>query len=799
MKHYLSLAPRYLAAHKRKTRLTVLSVAMAVTLVVGIFSMLDTLVKFERVQVLRDEGNYHFLVRKPSEKEMRYIDSRVEVKSTGSFKDLGEGKIDGENCAFGSIDDRFAANLNFTLVEGSHPRGAHEIMLEKWVMESRKPALTVGDKVSLAIPGRAVESYTISGIYSDLGATKAAGIPGVFLSAKAAEGLVPKNDDFFILFKEGVSVMKAEGEIRKALSLPDNRVARNERLLAFTLQSRNSRVRDMYGLGVILFCLVLVTGVVMIYNTFNITVMERVRHFGLLRCIGASSVQIRRVIRREAFSIALRAIPFGVIAGILMTVACSVVLKYVNSHIYGKIPLSGISPAGIGVGVVMGFLTVYLASLLPAKKASRVSPVNALTGSNEIRVSKRRKLGLLSKILHAEIAIGINNAVNKRKTLFLMACSIAFSVTLFLGFNILVNPEYMGMKAIKAYTADISVTAGEGIRSDLFGKLSSIEGVRRVYGRMAGYVNATFAAARLTDTYKKQAGGIMTDETGFLIPAENSWLLSYDKAQFEWMKEYLMEGEADESRLNAENGIIAVEKNWRRNDRYETVKLKLGDKVRIRTAAGEKEFSVMGVCDSIPYSSEEQTMTAFITTEKLFTEIMGDRTYGVIDIQLGHRNREQTVAAIKELAGSTAKVLDKRQYNEQARNAFMTVAVFIYGFVGVIVLISILNIINTMNTSVAAKTRYLGVMRAVGMSGSQLTVMVITEAAIYSLCGCIAGCTFGVLLRKAMTDFFLAEWKFPLLQVILIFAFALLASALSVIAPLRRIKARSISEVTAAL
>jgi putative ABC transport system permease protein len=125
-------------------------------------------------------------------------------------------------------------------------------------------------------------------------------------------------------------------------------------------------------------------------------------------------------------------------------------------------------------------------------------------------------------------------------------------------------------------------------------------------------------------------------------------------------------------------------------------------------------------------------------------------------------------------------------------------AVFIYGFVAVIALISILNIISTMNTSVMSKIKYLGVMRAVGMSGRQMDKMVIQEAATYCLAGCLSGCVLGVMVQKALTaqlyPGFHVIWKFPALQIVLIICLAFCVTIISVISPLRKIKSKGITE-----
>ncbi len=797
MKNYLALAPKYLSKHRKKTRLTVLSVVMAVALVVGIFSMLDALVKFEKVQVLKREGNYHILIRNPTQNEINSIGSRIDVENFGMLKDLGEGTINNVKCALGSIDANFAGNLNIVLAEGSAPIKKNEIMLEKWYMD--KATLKIGDTVTTFLSNGTTGKYIISGIINDWGATKAAAIPFVFLSWEASEGLSAVNSQYFVLFKEDVNIQNAKKEIVSDLNIPEDRIGYNEGLLALMLQTNNNRVIKLYAIGAVLFALVLITAVVMIYNTFNISVMDRVRQFGLLRCIGASKKQIKRLVGRESLLISLKAIPFGVLAGILITLACSALLKFYNKNFFGDITIFNVSTIGIGAGVLTGFLTVFMASLLPAKKAARVSPVNAVTGSGEIKITKRKKRSTLTRLFRVETAIGMNNAVNKKRTLVLMSSSIAISIVMFLGFSVLVNPTFMGMSTTKSYTADISLSSDTGISSNLFKSLSSLDGAENVSGRMSSLVSAAFNASRLTDKYKESIGDIKTATNNLLVAPENSWLVSYNETQLKWAKDYLSEGTCDDNNLNKQNGMIAVRKIYRNNELIKTTDFQLGDKVYVGTNAGTEEFTVMGIMDSAPYSTDKLTMTTFITTEKLFREVSNDTLYKTVDIQLNDKDQEQTVSQVKEMIDGTVTLHDKRQLNTEADNAFMTIAIFIYGFVGVIVLISVLNIINTMNTSVASKTKYLGTMRAIGMSGKQLNKMVLAQSITYSVTGCIAGCILGIFLQRKLLDILATDWMFPAWQVILIFVICVLTAALSVISPLRGIKAKGISETIKSL
>ncbi|TZE81896.1 ABC transporter permease [Calorimonas adulescens] len=802
MNSYLSIVSKYLSAHKKKTRLVITSVVIAVALVTSIFSMLDIFIRFEKIQLIHEYGNFHLGVKDATDKEKKAIANRIDVKNSGMWISFRNGNINGKECELAAVDEKFSPNMNITILEGKFPVAENELILEAWAAESLH--LNVGDMTEITFADNTEKKFIVSGIYSDYGDTKAKSVPGIFLSvAGANKAKAEKSTVFLIEFKDDVNINNAQKAIQSSLKLADNRIVRNEYLLSVMGYGNNNPVRRLYATGAVLFCIVLIAGVMMIYNTFNISVMERVQQFGLLRCIGASQSQIKKLVKREGLHITLRAIPIGVLAGMLLAFLCSVILKYYNSSLFGEMPLFNFSIVGIIAGIAIGAITVFIASSLPAKKAAGVSPVNAVNGSSEIKISQKKKQGRLTKIFRVEVAMGINNAVVKKKTLFLMSCSIAISIVMFLGFQVYVDFMYSSLKTTKPYTPDISLTSEQGLSSNLYKKLSNLSGVKKVYGRMFSYVDATFDASRLTDAYKEIIGDVQTTDNGLFIPPEKSWLISYDKNQLNWAKTDLIEGKISEEKLNEKKGIIAVARTRRNGVGIETAKLQLGDKVYIQTPDGTKEMTVMAILRTVPFNDSKSSLTTFITTEKLFTELTGESTLRIIDIQLDRSGQEQTVSEIKGMLDDSISFYDQRQKNAEVNGYFLTMAVFIYGFVAVIALISVLNIINTMNTSVASKTRYLGVMRAVGMSSAQLDKMVLAEALTYSLIGGIVGCIMGIALQKMLINTFLPRllliWKFPYMQIVLILIILLLVTVISIISPLKWIKAKGISEVIGSL
>lgn len=762
--------------------------------------MLDVFLKFEKAQIINDKGNYHLLVNNASNKERKAISSRIDVENSGRWIALNDSKINGMKIRLGAIDQSFAENITIHLIKGKFPTKPGEMMIEQWAAESMN--VHVNDEIQLTLPDQTQKKYTISGISNDKSGTKASGTPAVYLSVDETKTMAGQMGNLFLVeFKEKVNVHEAVEDIKSNLNITHDRIGLNNRLLAVIGQGKGRSVTGLYATGAVLFSIVLVAGVLMIYNMFNISVMDRVHRFGLLRCVGASQKQIKKLVKREGIMITLKAIPIGVVSGMLLTFICSVILKYYNQKIFSEIPLFSVSITGIGAGIIIGFLTVYIASLLPARKAAQVSPVNAVTGSSEIKVKKTTKRGSLTKIFRIEKAIGITNALTKKKTLVLMSSSIAISIIMFLGFQVFIDFMYSALKTTKPYTPDISLTSKHGMSESLYKKLSNIEGAEKVYGRMYGKVDATFDANRLTDDYKKRMRQIEVENNGLFIPPQSSLLISYDKSQLQWAKQDLIAGELSESELNAQNGVVAiVDKSQSTNG----TQLQLGDKIYIQTDDGTKQLSVMALLRHVPFKiPKEEHLATFITTEKLFMKLNGKSTFTDIDIQLANKHEEQTVNEIKAMLNPSITFLDARQRNAEIDQTFLTMAIFVYGFVAVIALISVLNIINTLHTSVVSKIRYFGLMRAIGMSNAQLQKMVLAEAATYSLIGSSIGCIFGVALQKVLITQLLSSlrltWEFPLMQVVFILMITLTVTILATVRPIKQIKEKDISEVVHSL
>ena len=233
----------------------------------------------------------------------------------------------------------------------------------------------------------------------------------------------------------------------------------------------------------VLFVLILIAGVLMISGSINSTVAMRTKFFGMMRCIGMSRKQLDRFVKLEALNWCKTAIPIGVLLGTVSTWALCAILRFVVKEEYTTIPLFGISLIGIVSGIVMGMVTVLLAARTPAKRASRVSPISAVSGNgNE---TKKIRRGVRTGLFSIDTALGIHHAREDKKNFFLMTGSFALSIILFLTFTVLLDlVGYLLPQSASA--SDISIVSADGgdsIPSEFMDAVRDMNGVDNIFGR----------------------------------------------------------------------------------------------------------------------------------------------------------------------------------------------------------------------------------------------------------------------------------------------------------------------------
>ncbi len=766
MRSYLGLIPQYERVHHKNNRISVLCITLSVCLVMAIFSMADMAMRSQKNYFIKTNGEYHAVLHDVETETAERISERIDVAISGWVYQGCVGMLSGKTVSFvGAEEETMESLTEMDMTDGAYPSRPDEALLNESAMEQL--GLSIGDNVTVTVPDGSQKQYQITGVLADMGSMLKADICGMALCEEGFLAIADENaadgTTYRIQFKGGAHIQEAMKEIKSQFGLSDGQISENTALLGLMGQSESNIMQALYLIAAILVFLVLIAGTVMISAGFNTNVLERTQFYGLLRCLGASTKQVKYFVILQGIRQSAKGVPIGLLAGQVVTWAACLLLKSISGDRFSEVPLFEFSIIGILAGIVVGFLIVLLASLSPAKKASRVSPVTAISGASQLTQNKH---AANTNLFHVETGMGVFHALSGKKNLFLMTCSFAISIMLFLSFQVMVVFLNQGMPALAPWAPDVSVTAAMGLEPSIIEEIEEIEGVKCAFGRMEyGWLSVS------SDTESGTAA-----------------LVSYEENQFKWAKEELNEGSTDT--VSGETGDILV--SYR-----DGMQWKVGDTVTFHTPFGEKQVRIAGILSSTNASSEAGSIGYIICSEQMLTESTGMTGYTAVDIQLAGSSTDEAVSAIRSLLPPDISIADKRLSNSESQSTYYTGAVFIYGFLFIIALIAVFNIFNSMNASVAARTRQYGVMRSMGMGAGQLYKMIAAEAATYAVLGCVTGCVLGLPLNKMMFQFLIAgkwgtSWQLPAASLLLIVMLCFGSAALAIRRPIKKIRKLSI-------
>lgn len=767
MRSYLDLVPQYERVHRKNNRISVLCIILSVLLVTTIFSMADMAILAQKNYFIKTNGEYHISLKDIDKQTAENVSARIDIAACGWIYQGSVGAIGQKAVSFAGADEIAVTQLSeMNIQEGDYPVQPNEALLNESAL--KQLGLSVGDMVSVTVPDGSQKEYRITGILEDVGSLLKADVYGMVLSEEGFRKIADENANdgttFRIQFKNGVDIQKSVQKIKEAYGLDDSQVSENTALLGLMGQSENSTMQSLYIVAVFLVLLVLVAGTVMIAASFNTNVLERVQFYGLLRCLGASKKQVKHFVILQGLRQSMKGVPAGLVVGQIITWGACLLLKSVSGERFSEIPVFHFSIIGLVAGVVVGFLIVFLASLSPAKKAAKVSPVTAISGNTQLVQNKK---AANTKAFHVEISMGIFHALSGRKNLFLMTCSFAISIMMFLSFQVMVTFLNQGMPALSPSAADVSITAGNNSFSRTFiQEISNIDGVDEVFGRME--------KTDLLVSSQKGSGTIT--------------LISYDESQLKWAKDELNEGDVKSVQEGSDSVLVSYQDgmNW-----------KVGDMLTLHTALNDKQVTVAGIMATINAENEAGNKGYIICSEQTFLELVGDLGYMTIDVQLSKVGNDDTVSIIRNMFPTDSSVLDKRLSNSEAQSSYYTGAIFIYGFLIIIALITVFNIFNSMNASVASRTKQYGIMRSIGMGNGQLYRMIAAEAFTYAVLGCLIGCLLGLPLNNLIYKFLIADkwgtsWKIPVASLLLIVLLCFGSAVIAIRRPIRQIRKMAI-------
>lgn len=545
---------------------------------------------------------------------------------------------------------------------------------------------------------------------------------------------------------------------------------------------------QIYAVAMFLALLVMAAAVLMISGSLNGNVLQRTEFFGMLRCLGATRGQILRYVRLEALCWCRTAVPAGLLAAAAAVCLVAALMKTAGPERLSCMPVWGVSLPGTCVGAALGVLTVLLSSRAPAKRAARVSPMEA------VRTAGRVKKGYV-----------------------LMSGAFALCIVLFLAFTTVA--DFLEHALLPPpWTPEFSVVSADNTGSiprSAADAVLQMDGVKRVYGRMFVY--------NISVTVEKE-----TEGAGQTPPDRGvANLISYEENQFAWAEENLEAGSvkavsenpgqvlyvappeetgAEEGAAGAaetgteEGGGAAAETNGgEKAGKASAPQISVGDRLTLAIGGREQTVTVAGILSESPLARQEGAATLLVS-ERTFLELTGEEGYNILDIQFENGADRENVEAIKAYFTEGVTFEDSFDRMQAQKRLYRAMAILAWGFLAVIVGITVLHVANTIRMNAEAGKRQYGILRAMGLDSGQLFGMLAAQALSYAAGGCLMGWLLGIPVQRILflsliTSFWQDAWNLPLLPLAGITGIVLASSLLAVVLPFRSLMRMSVVDV----
>ncbi len=706
-----------------------------------------------------------------------------------------------------------------TYVEGRPPRDAKEASLDQSAAE--EAGIGIGDTLKLASVERVV-SYRIVGL-TKLGEASWGGASIAGLILPEAQRITDKRGEF-----DQILVAADEGASETALQRRIQAVTPASLLVETAKQNaeRNSdQIREDIGflrIALLVFAFVaLFVGAFLIFNTFSITVAQRIREFGMLRTLGASRGQILGSVVVEALAIGV----LGALLGLAGGYAIAVGLNGLFVALGIDLPTTSLvtETRTIVVSLLIGIGVTLVSSFVPALRATRVPPIAALLAL-ELPQSRRRGLvvAALAVLLGiaglAMVLAGLFGSASGGSAAGLMgagAVAVLLGVSLFsprlvrplasltgrplemlrrltgrlarentqrnpartavtaaalmigLAVVVFVTVFAAGIKSSIATAVDESFQ-GELVlqNSDGFSPISprAADAARQVPG-VALVSTVRAAQAKVLDGGGKKRVSALAPDAGAVLTID-------------WT-----EGGPEALRGLTDSEVIVDKSLASDND------LERGDKVGFLTQIGARpELTVVG-----EFEDKAELFGSAIVTQGLMARAF-DQKDDVLDfVKLAPGANATAVqgrlVAAMDREFPVVEVRNQQELKENQEEQINQLLGLIYALLALAVIVSLFGIANTLALSIHERTRELGMLRAIGMSRRQVRTMIRYEAVITALIGALLGMVIGVIFAALIAQPLKDEGfalSYPVGQLLVLLVFAALAGVLAAIPPARR-------------
>ena len=821
------LTIKNLRLNKKSTIVTIIGIILSTALMVGIGLLFSSFQDLMIRDTIGYSGKY----------EAKYNDvdliklNDIKNKNFTYFyeKPIGFSKTQSSNeykpyMYITSVNREYFDELK--LIEGDIPKNENEIVISNHVITNGGLDYKVGDIVTFTYGSRNIDgnitlanselvdgefltnegthTYKIVGIVdrSNFESYSASGYTVFTLDVNSDKG----NVNLYVMFNKNKKIIKQSEELAKELNYNGD-INYNSTLLALYGESTYGNVMTtMVSMMMIMLALVSIGCIIVIYNSFAISVMERKKEFGLLSSIGATKRQLSHTVFFEAVFVGVIGIILGIL-GAYVGIGCVVLVinNLISDMLEYKLHLVT-NPLFIIIPVIFMIIVIGLSAFIPSRRASKVSPIEAIRQNDDIKINKKKikTSKLVNKLFGIEGEIALKNIKRNKKKYRVTVVSLFISIVLFISFSSYMNYTLNTASSVMGevlYDYQISYF-GDDPNNDkeALDKINEIvknsdvkEYVSYSVSNLSIIGNYTYSDEYL-DFYKSAYGddgikalnNLKYQYISILVLDDNSYnkykkLIGLDKDSVILLNKFKGVSYGNNKRVNynipvINNGNINIKIcNFDDNDE-DVDTTKYCNKNIDNIFVTNKSFDLI---EEFSYMDDFK----LIVNKKLYDSISDSSTH-YTQFNIISDNTNNIDKLTKDLDKySNVNYTNIKEAMKQANNLILVVKILMYGFISLVTLIGVTSVFNTISTSMALRKREFAVLRSIGLTNRGFNKILFFESLFFGMKSLIFAIPVSigitVLIHYTLADMvsistIIIPWKYIIISIVSVFVIVLL-------------------------
>ena len=820
------LTIKNLRLNKKRTIVTIIGIILSTALMVGIGLLFSSFQDLMIRDTIGYSGKY----------EAKYNDvdliklNDIKNKNFTYFyeKPIGFSKIESSNeykpyMYITSVNKEYFNELK--LVDGSFPKNENEVVISNHVITNGGLNYKVGDIVTFTYGSRNIDgditlanselvdgefltnegthTYKIVGIVdrSNFESYSASGYTAFTLDVNSDKG----NANLYVMFNKNKKIIKQSEELAKELNY-DGDINYNSTLLALYGESTYGNVMSsMGGMMIIMLSLVSIGCIIVIYNSFAISVMERKKEFGLLSSIGATKRQLSHTVFFEAVVVGVIGIILGII-GAYIGIGCVILIinNLISDMLEYKLHLVT-NPLFIVIPVIFMIVVIGVSAFIPSRRASKVSPIEAIRQNDDIKINKKkiRTSKLVLKLFGIEGEIALKNIKRNKKKYRVTIVSLFISIVLFISFSSYMNYTLNTASSVMGevpYDYQISYF-GDDPNNDkeALDKINEIvkssdvkEYVSYSVGNLSIIGNYTYSDEYL-DFYKSAYG--------------DDGIKALNNLKYQYISIYIL----DDNSYNKYKKLIGIDNDsvillnkfkgvsYGNNKRvnYDIPVINNGNiNIKICNFDNDEDVDTTKYCnkniDNIFVTNKSFDLIEEFSYMNDFKLIVNKKLYDSISDSSTHYTQFNIISDNTNNIDKLTKDLDKysnvnytniKETMKQANNLILVVKILMYGFISLVTLIGVTSVFNTISTSMALRKREFAVLRSIGLTRGGFNKMLFFESLFFGMKSLIFALPVSIgvtiLIHYSLADMvsistIIIPWKAIIISIVSVFIIVLL-------------------------